>query len=142
MNVLILGSGGREHTFAYQVAKSPLCSNLFVAPGNAGTQAIAKNLAIAVNDFEAIKSAVLENNIIEIRRCNNVLWHSFSVYGLVASSNQAPTESEMQATRDNAPDSFSINTEIMCLIRLTLSRAFHYDLYPLQSSGKRFRSCL
>ena len=63
MNILILGSGGREHTFAYQVAKSPLCTNLFVAPGNAGTQAMAQNLSISVNDFEAIKLAVIENRI-------------------------------------------------------------------------------
>ncbi|MCW5519964.1 phosphoribosylamine--glycine ligase [Aureitalea sp. L0-47] len=63
MNILILGSGGREHTFAYQLAKSPLCKNLYVAPGNAGTQAMAKNLAISVNDFEAIRRAVLEHDI-------------------------------------------------------------------------------
>ena len=63
MNILILGSGGREHTFAYQVAKSPLCTNLYLAPGNAGTQAMATNLAISVNDFEAIKGAVIEHGI-------------------------------------------------------------------------------
>ena len=63
MNILILGSGGREHTFAYQVAKSPLCSNLYVAPGNAGTQGMAQNLAISVNDFEAIKLAVIEYEV-------------------------------------------------------------------------------
>ncbi|KAA3623968.1 MAG: phosphoribosylamine--glycine ligase [Flavobacterium sp.] len=60
MNILVLGSGGREHTFAYQIAQSKNCSNLFVAPGNAGTSAIATNLPISVNDFNAIKEAVLE----------------------------------------------------------------------------------
>ena len=41
MNILILGSGGREHTFAWKIAQSPLCNNLFVAPGNSGTAEIA-----------------------------------------------------------------------------------------------------
>lgn len=63
MNILILGSGGREHTFAYKIAQSPRCSNLFVAPGNAGTASIATNVAINVTDFEAIKNCVVENNI-------------------------------------------------------------------------------
>ncbi|HAI19672.1 MAG TPA: phosphoribosylamine--glycine ligase, partial [Xanthomarina gelatinilytica] len=44
MNILILGSGGREHTFAWKIAQSPLCNTLFVAPGNSGTAQIAKNL--------------------------------------------------------------------------------------------------
>ncbi|PVW15123.1 phosphoribosylamine--glycine ligase [Marixanthomonas spongiae] len=63
MNILILGSGGREHTFAHQLKKSELCDALFVAPGNAGTQAIATNLNIKVTDFKAIEDAVIENNI-------------------------------------------------------------------------------
>lgn len=63
MNILILGSGGREHTFAYKIAQSSRCSNLFVAPGNAGTASIATNVAINVTDFEAIKNCVVENNI-------------------------------------------------------------------------------
>ncbi|WP_298485341.1 phosphoribosylamine--glycine ligase [uncultured Maribacter sp.] len=63
MNILILGSGGREHTFAWKLKQSPKLSNLFVAPGNAGTAEIATNLAIGVNDFEAIKKAVIENTI-------------------------------------------------------------------------------
>ncbi|AVI50633.1 phosphoribosylamine--glycine ligase [Pukyongia salina] len=63
MNILVLGSGGREHTFAYQIAKSKNCSKLYVAPGNAGTAAIATNLPISVNDFEAIKEAVLSHDI-------------------------------------------------------------------------------
>jgi len=63
MNILILGSGGREHAFAYQIAKSPLCSQLFTAPGNAGTAQISENVEIGVNDFEKIKDLVIEKNI-------------------------------------------------------------------------------
>lgn len=63
MNVLILGSGGREHAFAYKLSASKKVSNLFVAPGNAGTDAIAKNLNISVTDFKEIKNTVLQNNI-------------------------------------------------------------------------------
>ena len=63
MNILVLGSGGREHTFAWKIAQSKHCNNLFVAPGNSGTKAIATNLEISVTDFKAIKEAVLENNI-------------------------------------------------------------------------------
>ena len=44
MNILILGSGGREHAFAWKLSQSNHCENLFVAPGNAGTSAIAKNM--------------------------------------------------------------------------------------------------
>lgn len=63
MNILVLGSGGREHTFAWKIAQSPLCKNLYVAPGNSGTAAIATNVDISVTDFEAIKTLVLDNNI-------------------------------------------------------------------------------
>jgi phosphoribosylamine--glycine ligase len=63
MNILILGSGGREHTFAWKMAQSPLCKSLFVTPGNSGTSQIAKNLDIKVTDFQAIKKAVLEYRI-------------------------------------------------------------------------------
>jgi len=63
MNILILGSGGREHTFAYKIAQSNRCNQLFVAPGNAGTSEIATNISLSVTDFEAIKKCVLENNI-------------------------------------------------------------------------------
>ncbi|WP_104735078.1 phosphoribosylamine--glycine ligase [Hanstruepera ponticola] len=63
MNILILGSGGREHTFAWKIVQSPLCNNLFVAPGNSGTNQIATNLDIKVTDFEAIKKAVLSHDI-------------------------------------------------------------------------------
>jgi phosphoribosylamine--glycine ligase len=63
MNILVLGSGGREHTFAWKIAQSKHCSKLFVAPGNSGTKALATNLDIGVTDFEAIKSAVVTNKI-------------------------------------------------------------------------------
>ena len=63
MNILILGSGGREHTFAYKIAQSPKCERLFVAPGNAGTAKLATNVDLSVNDFEAVKKLVLAENI-------------------------------------------------------------------------------
>lgn len=63
MNILILGSGGREHAFAWKIKQSELCNKLYVAPGNSGTDAIATNLPINVNDFDGIKQAVLSNNI-------------------------------------------------------------------------------
>ncbi len=63
MNILLLGSGGREHAFAWKMVQSPLCDTLFMAPGNAGTAEIATNVAIAVTDFEAIKALVIKENI-------------------------------------------------------------------------------
>lgn len=63
MNILILGSGGREHTFAWKIAQSPLCKQLFVAPGNSGTSEIATNVNIGVADFQAIKELVLKEKI-------------------------------------------------------------------------------
>lgn len=63
MNILLLGSGGREHAFAWKLTQSPLCTKLFVAPGNAGTHQIAKNIAINPNDFEAVKTLVLQEDI-------------------------------------------------------------------------------
>lgn len=63
MKILLLGSGGREHALAYKLVQSPKTKELFVAPGNAGTQQIAKNIAIRVNDFEAIKKFCLTNEI-------------------------------------------------------------------------------
>jgi phosphoribosylamine--glycine ligase len=63
MNILVLGAGGREHTFAWKIAQSSICNQLFVAPGNSGTGSIATNLPIAVTDFAAIKQAVLEHDI-------------------------------------------------------------------------------
>ncbi|WP_372746238.1 phosphoribosylamine--glycine ligase [Lutibacter sp.] len=63
MNVLILGSGGREHAFAWKIAQSKLLTNLFIAPGNAGTKQLGTNLAIDPTDFEVLKQHVLANNI-------------------------------------------------------------------------------
>ncbi len=63
MNVLIVGSGGREHTLVWKLAQSPKTSKLFVAPGNAGTSAIATNLDIGVSDFEGLKKSVLEHQV-------------------------------------------------------------------------------
>ncbi|WP_340201040.1 phosphoribosylamine--glycine ligase [Ascidiimonas sp. W6] len=63
MNILVLGSGGREHTLVWKMAQSKEETKLFVAPGNAGTAKIAINVPVAVNDFEGIKALVLKENI-------------------------------------------------------------------------------
>ena len=63
MNVLILGSGGREHALAWKIAQSSSCNKLFIAPGNAGTDLIGKNENINVTDFDAIKKLVLFEEI-------------------------------------------------------------------------------
>jgi len=63
MNILILGSGGREHTFAWKIKQSALCTNLYVAPGNSGTAQIGKNIQLNVNDFGAIKKCALDKQI-------------------------------------------------------------------------------
>ena len=63
MNILLLGSGGREHAIAYKIAQSPLCENLFIAPGNAGTGSCGTNVDLKNDDFEAIKHFVLENRV-------------------------------------------------------------------------------
>lgn len=63
MNVLILGSGGREHAFAWKLSQSKKINKLYIAPGNAGTSACGTNVQIAVTDFDSIKKLVLENNI-------------------------------------------------------------------------------
>ncbi len=63
MNILLLGSGGREHAFARAMAASKHCTQLFIAPGNAGTLAHGKNVALAINDFEAIGQFCLAENI-------------------------------------------------------------------------------
>ena len=63
MNVLIIGSGGREHAFAWKIAQSNLLTNLFIAPGNAGTKEVGTNLDIDPTNFEVVKKHVLENNI-------------------------------------------------------------------------------
>lgn len=63
MNILILGAGGREHTFAHKLAQSPHCTKLFVAPGNAGTSNIAENVQLEVTDFDAVKQLVVDRRI-------------------------------------------------------------------------------
>ncbi|MEP3387685.1 MAG: phosphoribosylamine--glycine ligase [Reichenbachiella sp.] len=63
MNVLVIGAGGREHALAWKIKQSPKCDNLYVAPGNAGTSDVAENLAIGVNDFDVLGTAVLERKI-------------------------------------------------------------------------------
>ena len=63
MNILIIGSGGREHTLAWKIKQSPLCSKLFIAPGNAGTALCGTNLSMAVSDFDGIAAACLANAI-------------------------------------------------------------------------------
>ena len=63
MNILLLGSGGRESAFAWKISQSELCSKLFIAPGNGGTGAYGKNVNLNPNDFEAIKKFVLAEGI-------------------------------------------------------------------------------
>jgi len=63
MNILILGSGGREHALAYKISQSKLLNKLFVAPGNAGTKNLGTNLNISVTDFNTIKKAILKYQI-------------------------------------------------------------------------------
>ncbi|QEM08063.1 phosphoribosylamine--glycine ligase [Mucilaginibacter rubeus] len=63
MNILILGSGGRESAFAWKVAQSAHCDKLFIAPGNAGTTQYGTNVNIKVTDFEGIKALVLKEDI-------------------------------------------------------------------------------
>ncbi|MFC4738438.1 phosphoribosylamine--glycine ligase [Flavobacterium ponti] len=63
MNILLLGSGGREHALAWKMLQSNKCQNLYIAPGNAGTSQIATNIELNPNDFEAIKKAVIEKEI-------------------------------------------------------------------------------
>ena len=63
MNILIIGSGAREHAFCWKINQSSLCEKIFVAPGNAGTSELATNLEISISDFQAIKTAILINQI-------------------------------------------------------------------------------
>lgn len=63
MNILLIGSGGREHALAWKISKSPLLRRLFIAPGNPGTQSLGKNIPLDINDFQQIKLAVLRHNI-------------------------------------------------------------------------------
>ena len=66
MNILLLGSGGREHALAWKITQSEKCDTLFIAPGNAGTDGVGgkgKNVAIKTDDFDAIKAFVKDNNV-------------------------------------------------------------------------------
>src|SRR5690349_6533097 len=63
MNILILGSGGREHAIADKIVSSPQCEKLFIAPGNAGTSTLGKNIPLDPMNFPAIKELVLAENI-------------------------------------------------------------------------------
>ena len=63
MNILLLGSGGREHALAWKIAQSKHVEQLYIAPGNAGTAAVGTNVAISTEDFDAIKAFTLANNI-------------------------------------------------------------------------------
>lgn len=63
MNILLLGSGGREHALAWKMKQSPLLKNLFIAPGNAGTSNIGKNVSLDIKNFELLKSFCLEQKI-------------------------------------------------------------------------------
>jgi phosphoribosylamine--glycine ligase len=63
MRILLLGSGGREHAFAWKISQSPLCEKLFIAPGNAGTSQHGNNLNFGVNDFDAIKKCCIDEKI-------------------------------------------------------------------------------
>lgn len=63
MNILIIGSGGREHALAWKIAQSPNCTQLFIAPGNPGTALCGINVALQINDFEGLKKFSLDNDI-------------------------------------------------------------------------------
>jgi phosphoribosylamine--glycine ligase len=63
MNILLLGSGGREHALALKMSQSPLCGQLFIAPGNAGTAQCGQNINMGVSEFDKIKSFCLDNAI-------------------------------------------------------------------------------
>lgn len=63
MNILLLGSGGREHALAWKLRQSPRCSKLFIAPGNAGTDTIGTNVDVNLNDFDAIDQLVAQHQI-------------------------------------------------------------------------------
>jgi phosphoribosylamine--glycine ligase len=63
MNILVIGSGGREHTLVWKLNQSKKCTNLYIAPGNAGTEKVAQNVNIGVGDFEGIKNLILDKKI-------------------------------------------------------------------------------
>ena len=63
MNILVLGSGGREHAFSWKITQSANCKNLYIAPGNAGTASLGTNVNLDVNDFDGIGQFVQQNQI-------------------------------------------------------------------------------
>ena len=63
INILIIGSGGREHAMAWKIRQSPKLKQLFFAPGNAGTSLLGTNIQVGVSDFEGLKKAVLDNQV-------------------------------------------------------------------------------
>lgn len=63
INVLLLGSGGREHAMAWKIAQSDILDTLYVAPGNPGTDQVAENVSLPLNDFEKIRSFIEKNDI-------------------------------------------------------------------------------
>ena len=63
MNILVLGSGGRENAFCWKLSKSKVINKIYAVPGNAGTENYAENHNISVNDFQKIKSLVIDKEI-------------------------------------------------------------------------------
>ena len=63
MNILVLGSGGREHAISWKISQSDLCKNLFIAPGNAGTNLVGSNINLDINNFKKVKEFVLDKSI-------------------------------------------------------------------------------
>ena len=63
MNILVLGSGGREHAISWKISQSEKCSNLYIAPGNAGTGLVGNNISVNINDFKEVKLNVIEKSI-------------------------------------------------------------------------------
>jgi len=63
MNILVIGNGGREHALCWKIRQSPLCEKIFAAPGNAGTSLVAENVAISINDFQALGKFCLNNKV-------------------------------------------------------------------------------
>lgn len=63
MNILILGSGGREHALSWKIAQSPMVQNVYIAPGNGGTESVGQNVNLNPNDFEGVINFIKDNGI-------------------------------------------------------------------------------